>query len=98
MPLHGLGIAARQDEGGADAAFGTDGAEDIGRLGALIERRPGPGSAPRPAPGNLVFLADPGFVLPPQFYVGIGWEHGADRRQRGPEVFLKSSTASSFCA
>jgi hypothetical protein len=30
MPLHGLGIAAGQNEGRADAAFGTDGAEDIG--------------------------------------------------------------------
>jgi len=30
MPLHGLGIAAGQNEGRADAALGTDGAEDIG--------------------------------------------------------------------
>ena len=30
MPLHGLGVAARQDEAGADATRGTDGAKDIG--------------------------------------------------------------------
>ena len=30
MPLHGLGVAARQDEGRADAAPGTDRAEDVG--------------------------------------------------------------------
>ena len=30
MPLHGLGVAAGQNEGRPDAALGTDGAEDIG--------------------------------------------------------------------
>ena len=30
MPLHGLGVAAGQHEARADAAIGTDGAEDIG--------------------------------------------------------------------
>ena len=30
MQLHGLGVAVGEHEGGADAAFGTDGAEDIG--------------------------------------------------------------------
>ena len=98
MPLHGLGVAARQDEGGADAARGTDGAEDIGRLGALVAGRPGPGAAFRPAPGDLVLLADPRFVLPPELYLGIGRERGSDRRQRGGKVFLKFSMASSFCA
>ncbi len=44
MPLHGLSVAARQDEGRADAALGTDGAENIGRLGTLVAGRPGPGS------------------------------------------------------
>ncbi len=29
VPLHGLGVAARQNESRADAALGTDGAEDI---------------------------------------------------------------------
>ena len=36
MPLHGLGVAAGQDEAGADAARRADGTEDVGRLGALI--------------------------------------------------------------
>jgi len=98
MPLHGLGVAARQDESRADAALGTDGAEDIHRLGALVPGRPGPGSPWRPAPGNLILLADPRFVLPPEFYLGIGRERGLDRFQHGGEVFLKSSMANSFCA
>ncbi len=98
MPLHGLGVAAGQDEGGADATLRADGAEDIGRLGALIERRPRPGSPARPSPGDLGFLTDPRFVLPPNLYRGVGRELGADCLQRGREVFLKSSIASSFCA
>lgn len=72
MPLHGLGVATGQHESGADAARGTDGTEDVGRLRALIMRRPGPGSPPRPAAGELVFLTDPRFVLPPKLYLDAG--------------------------
>ncbi len=98
MPLQSLCVAARQNEGRPDAALGTDGAEDVGRLGTLVAGRPGPGSSWCPAPGDLVLLADPRFVLPPEFYLGIGRERGSDRLQRGGEVFLKSSMANSFCA
>jgi len=97
MPLHGLSVAARQDEGRTDAALGTDGAENIGRLRALIERRPRSGSSARPSPGNLGFLSDPRFVLPPNLYRGVGRELAADFRQLGGKVFLKSSMANSFC-
>jgi hypothetical protein len=34
MPLHGLGVAAWQNEGGTDTARGADSTEYIGRLGA----------------------------------------------------------------
>ena len=98
MPLHGLGVAAGQDEGRPNTERGTDGAKDIGRLRALVLGRPGPGSPWRPAPSDLVLLADPRFVLPPEFYLGIGRERGSDRLQRGGKVFLKSSIAHSFCA
>ncbi len=98
MPLHGLGIATGQDKGGANAAGGTDGAEDIGRLGALVLGCAGPGASFCPAPGNLVLLANPGFVLPPQLYCGVGGKFGPDFRHSGGEVFLKSSTAYSFWA
>jgi len=67
MPLHGLGVAAGQDEASADAALGTDGTEDIGRLRALILGRSRPAAALRPTPRELGLLADPGFVLPPYF-------------------------------
>ncbi len=98
MPLHGLGIAVGQNEGRADATLGTDGTKDIDRLRALVPGRPGPGSSWRPAPGDLILLADSRFVLPPELYLGIGRERGSDRLQRGGEVFLKSSMTSALCA
>jgi hypothetical protein len=36
MQLHGLGVGARHDDGGAGAAFRADGAEDVGLSIALI--------------------------------------------------------------
>ena len=87
IPLHGLGVAAGQDKGVANAALGTGGAEDIGRLGALIMGRAGAGSAPRPASGDLVLLSDPRFVLPPKLYLGVRRKSGADRLQFDREVF-----------
>src|SRR5512134_1050098 len=98
MPLHGLGVAAGEDEGGADAAIGTDGAEDVSRLGALIVRRRGAGTLLGPAAGDLVLLSDPGFILPPQFYVGSGRQGGPHLCQRGGKAFLKSSMALPFWA
>ncbi len=97
MPLHGLGVAARQDEGLADTPRGTDGPEDPGRLRALILEGSGPGSPDGPSPRELGFLADPCFVLPPKFYRGVDRECGPDFCQLGGKVFLKSSMANSFC-
>jgi len=98
MPLHGLGVAVGQNEGRAGAALRTDGAKDIDRLRALVLGRPGPGSPWCPTPGDLVLLADPRLVLPPEFYLGIGRERGSDCLQHGGEVFLKSSMTSALCA
>ena len=89
VPLHGLGVAAGQNEGGADAACGADGAEDIGRLGALILRRSGPGSPPCPTPGDVGFLTNAGFILELNLYCGIGRQGLAERRHTGGEVFFK---------
>jgi hypothetical protein len=74
MPLHGLGVATGQDEARADAACGTYSAENISRLRALILGSRGPAAAFCPAPRELGLLADPGFILPPDFYVGVGRE------------------------
>ena len=40
VELHGFGVAGRQHEGGAGAAFRTDGTEQIGGLGPLIVSGP----------------------------------------------------------
>ena len=98
MPLHGLSIATRQNEAGADTSRGADGAEYIGRLCALILRRPGPGSPPCPAPGEVGLLTNAGLVLEPNLYGCIGGQGLADLCHTGGEVFLKSSSAHPFWA
>src|SRR4051794_4624727 len=66
--VHGLGVAGGPDQGRALALSRTDRAEDVGRGGTLIVGRRRPGAAPRPAPGDLVLLADPRFVGEPELY------------------------------
>ena len=69
MQVHRLGIAGRQDQGRALALFRADGAEDVGRGGALIAGSARAGAALRPAAGDLVLLADASFVLEPNLIV-----------------------------
>jgi hypothetical protein len=67
VQVHCLGIAGRQDQGRALALLGTDGAEDVGGSGALITRSARTRATLCPAAGDLVLLADPGFVCEPDF-------------------------------
>ena len=60
-----MGIGARQNEPSADAAVRADGAEQIGRLVALVARCCGSAAAFRPDTGQAALLADAGLVLPP---------------------------------
>jgi hypothetical protein len=87
MGLHGVSVGVGHDEPGGLAFGRADRAEDVRPLGALIERRTRPRPAPRPASGQLVLLADPGFILPPEFDLGSGRQAGADLRQALGEVF-----------
>ena len=98
VELHGCGVAAGQDEARALALRGADGAEDVGRFGTLVVCRPGARAASRPAPRDLVLLADARLVLPPQLYCGAGWQARPERRQFRGEFFLYASSAYSFCA
>ena len=99
VQVHGLDVAAGQDEAGALAVLGTDGAEDVGRGGALVVRGGGPRAALCPAPGDLVLLADPGLVCEPDLYLGrIDALFARDLFQARGKSFLKSSIAPSAWA
>jgi hypothetical protein len=93
---HGLGVAPGHDEAGAFALGRADRTEDVGPLGSLVVRRARASSAPSPATGDPVLLADPGLVLPPEFDGGAGRELRLDGLQPGRESFLNSPSAASF--
>jgi hypothetical protein len=94
VQAHRFRVAPRQDKTRDRAALGADRAEDVGGRGPLVLRCGGSGAAPRPTPGELVLLPDPGFVAEPDLYVaGIEAVLVRNRRQQGREVFLNASTA-----
>ena len=66
MQVHHLAVGYRQDEGDAGIARGTDGAEQIRPIVALVARCPRSAAALGPNPGQRPLLADAGFVLPPK--------------------------------
>ena len=93
MRLHRLGVAERHDQPGTLALGRADRSEEIGPGRALVVRRARPGPAPRPSPGELVLLADPCLVLPPELYA-LARMCIPDCRQALWETFLKASAAS----
>src|SRR4029079_2314320 len=94
MQAHGLRVASRQDQGCALALLRADRPEDVDRACPLIMRGAGPGAPSGPATRDLVLLADPRLVLPPQFERSARREARSDRFQGGGETFLKRSNAS----
>ena len=96
---HGLGVAEGEDQACPLAKLRTDGTEDVGRFRSLVLGCRRPAAALGPAPGDLVFLADPGLVLEPDLYRRATREGGFDLCQLGCKApFLKSSIAYSFWA
>jgi len=94
MERHCCRRTARQDQGGRLAVCRTDGAEDIGRPGALVVRCARSRAPARPTAGDLVLLADPGLVLEPDLYgLACGLVRRDFRQDRG-EVFLNADAAS----
>jgi len=67
MQGHRLGVARGQNQPGTLAFGRADGSEDVGGLRTLIVRCDRPRAAPRPAPRDLVLLADPGLISEPEF-------------------------------
>ena len=99
VQVHRLGVAGRQDQGRALALLWADGAEDVGRSGALIAGCAGAGAALGPSAGDLVLLADTSLVCEPDFYlVAVERLLARDCVQARGEVFLKSSIAPAACA
>ena len=93
---HRSGIASGQDQPGGTALLRADRAEDVGRGVALILRSDGSRAAPGPPPGDLVFLANPGFISEPEFYVRAGDTlFVRNLVQTGGESFLWASIAPS---
>lgn len=98
VEAHSFAIAARQHQARPFALFGADGAEDIGRVGALIMRCAWPGAAFGPPAGDLVFLADASLILEPDFY-GLALSlSGGNLCQLGGEFFLNAAMASASWA
>ena len=98
MQGHRVGVAPGQDQPGRGSLSWADGAEDVGGTRALILGCRGPCAAPRPAPGDLVLLTDPGLVLKPDFYRLACRVPPDDLLQAGSEVFLKAVMASASWA
>jgi hypothetical protein len=93
MQVHHGGIGFRHNDGCACRPAGTGGAEEIGPVVALVARRPRPGSAFGPYARQGALLADPCFILEPDFE---GFATGFRRECLGQgfgEVFLKASWA-----
>lgn len=97
--IHRVGVAGRENKRRALAVLWTDGAEYVGRGGALIVGRARPRPAFGPSARDLVFLADARLVLEPDFYfVGGDALLARDFFQTSWETFLKSSIAPSAWA
>jgi len=92
VELHHVGVGIGKRQGRSDAPRWADRAEQIGVVIALIGGLSGSRSAPSPLADEAVLLADPGFVLEPDFdrrRLGKPFEMSF---QRAREVFLNPST------
>ena len=95
MQRQPFAVGGRENKGCGGATLRTNGAEDVGPFIALIARSARARSALGPDAGQRALLADPRFVLEPDFdglVLGALRELGGERRG---EVFLKVSWASS---
>jgi hypothetical protein len=99
MQVHRLGIAGGHDQGRALAFLRADGAEDVGRGGALIAGGRWASATLGPPARDLILLADARLVLEPNFYcLDIDCLFARDFIQARGKVFLKFSIASAAWA
>lgn len=91
MQRHGLGIGCRHDKTRRDAPLGTGGTEEIGPVITPVAGRAWSRAAPGPNPGQGTLLADPRFVLEPDFD-RLALDVTGERRCNGRgKVFLNAS-------
>lgn len=98
MVLHGLGVGRWHHDGGAHAACGADRAEEIGVLVSLVGWQARSRAFSRPYPGTPVLLADPCFILKPEFDRRILGQVAYMSGEGSIEVFLKLSMMRVSCA
>jgi hypothetical protein len=67
VKLHHVGVRVGQGQSRSNTASRTDRAEQIGVVVALVGGLSGPRSSLGPLADEAVLLADPGFVLEPDF-------------------------------
>ena len=92
VKLHHVGVGVGQRQRRSDAPGWTDRAEQIGVVVTLVGGLPWPRSASGPLPDKAVLLADPSFILEPDFdrrRLGQPFEMSF---QRAWKVFLNAST------
>jgi len=65
--VHGFDVDGRHHQSGANATGGADGAEQIRPDEAPVAQRPGASAAISPDAGQRALLANPCFVLEPDF-------------------------------
>ena len=65
--VHGFDVDGRQHQSGANATGGADGAEQICPVEAPVPQRARAAAAPGPDAGQRALLANPCFVLKPDF-------------------------------
>ena len=87
VPLQGVGVGEGHHERRARAAHGTDRAEQIGALIALVGRRAWPRAGPGPKSGPTVLLTEPGFILKPDLDRAALRQMAYMGRERAREVF-----------
>jgi len=98
MCLHGFSVHPWRCDSSPRSARRTNRSEQVGVFVTLVGRlaRPRPGS--RPLTDVPVLLADPGFILEPDFNRRCLRQALKMRAQRAREVFLNASTSSPCCA
>ena len=92
MKLHHVGVGIGKRQSRSDAASGTDRAEQIGVVVALVGGLPWPRSTLGPLADKAVLLADPGLILEPDLDRRCLRQPFEMSLQRAREVFLNPST------